>query len=213
MKAPQQSPSRPLHPQPFSDSLPPSDIALSHLIPSSLGGTARSLPGGQAHHLRPPGMAQARRRGTWLWKFEFSTQTKSWQSWLPLSESAGPTTALCLIMTKTSPPARPHVTRPGMAVPSAPLAFLGHPGVTRTLLAHTIEITAPSCARQPSEAVTASPRRGGPAGALGAGPASQAGLPGRIWSGRVRVRVGVGPLPARRPSSPPARPAPGARAG
>ena len=43
-----------LHPQPFSDSLSPSDIALSHYSISPGWNTVS-----QAHHLKPPGMAQA----------------------------------------------------------------------------------------------------------------------------------------------------------
>lgn len=60
----------PLHLQPFSDSLPPSDIALSHLIPLCEDRVSQ----GPAHHLRPPGMAQ-HDNCVWhsLGKFEFST--------------------------------------------------------------------------------------------------------------------------------------------
>lgn len=115
-----------LYPQPFSDSLSPSDIALHRLIPSSPGGT-QSLPGSSSQTSRDgPGTTTV--CGTWLWKFEFSTlKPRAGQSWLPLSESTGPTTALCLffLVTKTSPPARPR-PRPGMeksAVPPHPWRF------------------------------------------------------------------------------------------
>lgn len=69
----------PLHPQPFSDSLPPSDIALSHLIPSSLGGT-QSLPGGR---LIISDLQEWPRHDNCVWHLAveiriFHTQTKSW---------------------------------------------------------------------------------------------------------------------------------------
>ena len=63
-----------LYPQPFSDSLSPSDIALNRLIPSSPGGT-QSLPGSSSQGWP--------RHDNCVWHLAveiriFHTQTKSW---------------------------------------------------------------------------------------------------------------------------------------
>ena len=198
MKAPQQSPSPPLYTHSLFLTPCPHQILLLTVL-FHLPRVAHRVS--QAHHLRDgPGTTTV--CGTWLWKFEFSTlKPRAGQSWLPLSESTGPTTALCLffLVAKTSPPARPR-PRPGMEN----LQSLRTPGVSRSPrgphahFSRTRSRSPPSCARPASEGgYKLTPRRGSPA--RGAGGEAQPARPGlrggsgRVGSGSGRVRVGLGP--------------------